>query len=122
MLLRNLRFNWKNLVVFLGMAVVIGACAQQTHIATPSVVNIVKETATPSSEDAVTSLHTQTILLTENYATVTAHADKRSDSYLMPADIDGEVAQLIQLALETRLGYPPARGEQFFSFCFVEAG
>ena len=56
---------------------------------------------------------------TEFYSTQTAEADPRLDSYLLPAEIDPEIAQVIQLALIERQHYTPRRGKYFTTYVLL---
>jgi hypothetical protein len=55
----------------------------------------------------------------EYYATLTIQADPRLDSYLFPAEIDPEIAQVIQLVLEERLHFTARRGKHFTSYVLL---
>lgn len=59
-------------------------------------------------------------LPTEFYGTLTVEADPRLDSYLFPADIDPEIAQVIQLVLIERQHYTARHGKQFTTFVLVK--
>lgn len=59
-------------------------------------------------------------LPTNYYATLTIEADPRLENYLFPAEIDPEIAQVIQLVLEERLHYTAHRGKYFTSYVLLK--
>jgi len=54
------------------------------------------------------------------YSTRTAEADFRLDHFLFPAEIDPEIAQVIQLALVERQHYTPRYGRYFTTFVLLK--
>ncbi len=101
------------------MLLVTLGCTQgvaNPHTATTNMAVQGTVTATPGS----TPLPSGTVPPTVFALTMTLKADKRAGKYLLPTDIDEELAQVIQLALEKRLGpRPPYRGKRFFSYALL---
>lgn len=94
----------------------------------------VPRVSNPNSANTITALNTATIepvntpgmspartsFVSEMALTLTPQTDHRRGSYLFPSDIEEEIAEVIQLALEERLSYSTYRGERFFSYVLLK--
>jgi hypothetical protein len=113
-------FNLREKIFFslLVMALGMTSCVQGVH--DPGTMTTTLNPETTGLTDTASTSPPESLLTTEMATTLTPQADDRRGSYLFPSDIDEEIAEVIQLALEERLSYSHQRGERFFSYVLLK--
>ncbi len=114
-------FKLRKQLLILPFFIVFGmaSCVQDLH-SPIDVITATSNTATLEPTNIASTSPTETFSTTVIATTLTPQADDRRGSYIFPSDIDEEIAEVIQLALERRLAYSTYRGERFYSYVLVK--
>ncbi len=102
------------------MVLIMAGCTQNIEDHHLANTNMVLNTVVVTPSNTVRVSPSGTVLPTVLFLTMTTQADSRRDRYLLPSDIDEEIANVIQLALEKRLSPTAYRGKRFFSYVLLK--